>query len=319
MMKMRKVILFPLFLIALHLVFFPKVYQLDELLRRHRIVMKYRKILSEQKIVTGFDVDSSLGLIPLEKIDGSAEMKVEFLDSLEVFFNMENLDNLDFGVSWGILKRGTNEKEKEFMRGTIEGEIEIVNLFFNYLETKVKLERLKKGLEGSERAWETSMPIDYGLLKIEMKNMKERLKTMCGLSPKEELEIITPDVNVFDLDVDLDKVLSAVYLLYSPPSFDVDLDLKAFLSKENDDMRFNLGFSFSWSDNPDFESSNWKYFAELEMNKVRKLYSQMEFLKKVLKDYENKKDENSTAIFKHYSLEIMRLYNQLKIMEEIVK
>ena len=315
---MRRIFAF-LIVILLGFVSVAKVYQLDDLLKRYRAMMKYRKLISEQKIVTGFDADSSVGLIPLDEIEGSVGMKVEFLDSLELFLDMESVNELDFGLSWKIIKRGSNLKEKEFLRRVVEGEIEVVNIYFNYLEMKNKLARLKESLEKSEVAWETTMPVDYGLLKIELQNMKDRLKTMCGIPEKEEIDLEIPKVEIFDLVINLDEVLKAIYVLYSPPNFDPDLNVKAFLSKENGDMRFNLGFDISWSENLDFESSNWKYFAELEMDKVKKLYSQMEFLKKVLKDYVEKDDKNSQEIFNHYSLEVMRLYNQLKVMEDIVR
>ena len=309
---------FFLFMILPNSTCFMRVYHLDELLKRYRIMMKYRKLISEEKIVTGFDVDSSLGLIPLENIGGSIGVKVEFLDSLDVFLDVENLEKMKFGVSWNVMKHGSAYDDKEFMRRIIEGEIEIVNIYFNYLETKEKVIKLKESLEKSDVTWKTTAPVDYGLLRIELQNMKDRLKTMCGLSAKEELEIVVPEENIFELSIDLNKVLDAVYVLYSPPNLDMDLDLKAFLSRESEDMRLNVGFDLSWSENLDFERSNWRYFAGLEMDKVKKLYSQMEFLKKVLKDYKSK-DENTEAIFRHYSLEIMRLYNQLKIMEEMVK
>jgi len=307
---------------VLSIFIFSKSYTIEELLKLAEVNAQYTHL--ERKIIpiNDFQIYSKLGFLPFENPMGELNFKISFFDSLHFFSNLEYYSpNLGFesGVEWDLLKK---DNQKDILRDIISKKLEVVDAYFNILRIRNNIKRLKKSIDQSKNMWNSTIPIDYGLSRIEENYLIERLKIMCGIGDK--LEFVTPKTDISSLNLNLNSVLNTVIYLNkqekNPPEISVVFSLSG--DCVNSDLpRLNAGFKFNW-DNTELEQDN----LTEEILKVRKLYSQFEYLKDMLQSYQKnlsilKKDSpeyrNVVKIIEDYTVESYRLYYQLKILEEI--
>jgi len=319
-----KLIIIFFFIFAFSTVSLSRSYTIDELLKLLERNVQYDYLEKEIVPVNFFSSSSKMGIFPLNDQNQTGEwnFKLTFLKSLSFFSNLEYHSKkfyFENGIEWSLFN---NNDSKDMLKTTISKKLELINVYFNLLKIEISVKRLKDSIDKTDNMWNTTLPIDYGLSRIEENYLFSRIKSMCGIT--EDFEISIPKAEISSLKLNLGSILNAVVYLNSPekkkPKLSVIFSISQISPKTS---RLNAGFNFVW-ENAKMENDN----LSGETSKIKKLYSQFEYLKDVLKSYrlnlsrlENNSIEyhNVRRILEDYTIETYRLYYQLKILEEIVE
>lgn len=321
-MRIGSIFLF--IILSMTVVIFSKIYTLEDLLKFAEINVQYSYMERELVPVDSLKVSSKIDVFPLNDPTSEWNFKLSFFNSLDFFSDVDYYSKkFDFesGIKWSLISR---ERSKEILKILVNKKIEVINIYFDLLKTRKKIERLKDAIDKTDNMWNSTLPIDYGLSRIEENYLIEKLKMVCGITG--DLEISPPTSDVSSLDLNMNSILNTVIYLNKQQKESPELSLVFSLSNNHvnsDFPRLSTGFEFSWENSVPEQND-----LSGEVLRVRRLYSQFEYLKDMLGSYQKnlstlKKDsleyDNVLKIIEDYTLESFRLYYQLKILEEIAE
>lgn len=320
---LKKIIVFS-FSILLCSFLFSKIYTVDELLKLVEAKAHYNYVERNITPLSSFSVSSKINVFPFDSIEQTRnwDFRLTFFDSLSFFSSVDYESKklyLENGIEWSFI----NERDsKEVLKAVISRKIELVNAYFDLIKLRVNINRLKNSIDQTDNMWNTTLPIEYGLSRIQENYLLDKIKWICGA---EDVEVSELNPNISSLDLNLSSILNAVVYLNSPERKPPELSVVFSVSHHDiTQPRLNAGFNFTWENTT--EPKNEESIESLL--ETKKLFSQFEYLKDMLESYNKNLSnlqkgspeyQNVRKIIEDYTIEVYRLYYQLKILEEISK
>jgi len=319
----RKIIIFS-FVSILCSFAFSKIYTIDELLKLVERNVHYSYIERNIVPLNSFSVSSKAVVFPFGSSEqtGNWNFRLRFFDSLSFFSNVDYESKkfyFENGIEWSFISK---RDSKEVLRVVVSKKIEFVNAYFDLMKLRISINRLKDSIDQTNNMWSTTLPIDYGLSRIQENYLLNRIESMCGV---DDIEIPELNMDVSSLNLDFNSILNTVVYLNNPDKNPPELSLVFSVSHHDiTQPRLNAGFNFTWENTT--EPKNEESIESLL--ETKKLFSQFEYLKDMLESYNKNLSnlqkgspeyQNVRKIIEDYTIEVYRLYYQLKILEEISK